>query len=213
MRLTIIFLFQNKLLVSCPLCQRRSSLVFSCCLWQQFFVLSLSLSLSLSFFFPLLQVGTKILAAPSLSLLFFSSVTSWNKNISCSIFHWFLISLLKVTFLGNKFFLKSVAVPDFPAFYINWYFSILLILLSFLGVCSRPFGMSYFNLWVHFFMFFFQNFSVPEDLSAYDGLELRLKGDGRKYKFIIRTSSDWDTVGYTASFDTVAGQWQSVSDI
>ena len=191
MRLTIIFLFQNKLLVSCPLCQRRSSLVFSCCLWQQFFVLSLSLSLS--FFFPLLQVGTKIL--------------------SCSIFHWFLISLLKVTFLGNKFFLKSVAVPDFPAFYINWYFSILLILLSFLGVCSRPFGMSYFNLWVHFFMFFFQNFSVPEDLSAYDGLELRLKGDGRKYKFIIRTSSDWDTVGYTASFDTVAGQWQSVSDI
>ena len=191
MRLTIIFLFQNKLLVSCPLCQRRSSLVFSCCLWQQFFVLSLSLSLS--FFFPLLQVGTKIL--------------------SCSIFHWFLISLLKVTFLGNKFFLKSVAVPDFPAFYINWYFSILLILLSFLGVCSRPFGMSYFNLWVHFFMFFFQNFSVPEDLSAYDGLELRLKGDGRKYKLIIRTSSDWDTVGYTASFDTVAGQWQSVSDI
>ena len=191
MRLTIIFLFQNKLLVSCPLCQRRSSLVFSCCLWQQFFVLSLSLPLS--FFFPLLQVGTKIL--------------------SCSIFHWFLISLLKVTFLGNKFFLKSVAVPDFPAFYINWYFSILLILLSFLGVCSRPFGMSYFNLWVHFFMFFFQNFSVPEDLSAYDGLELRLKGDGRKYKLIIRTSSDWDTVGYTASFDTVAGQWQSVSDI
>ena len=62
-------------------------------------------------------------------------------------------------------------------------------------------------------MFFFQNFSVPEDLSAYDGLELRLKGDGRKYKLIIRTSSDWDTVGYTASFDTVAGQWQSVSDI
>ncbi|KAL0011419.1 hypothetical protein SO802_006527 [Lithocarpus litseifolius] len=55
-----------------------------------------------------------------------------------------------------------------------------------------------------------KNFSVPEDLSAYDGLELRLKGDGRKYKFIIRTSSDWDTVGYTASFDTVAGQWQSI---
>lgn len=55
-----------------------------------------------------------------------------------------------------------------------------------------------------------KNFSVPEDLSAYDGLELRLKGDGRKYKLIIRTSSDWDTVGYTASFDTVAGQWQSI---
>lgn len=56
----------------------------------------------------------------------------------------------------------------------------------------------------------FQNFSEPEDLSAYDGLELRLKGDGRRYKLIVRTSRDWDTVGYTAIFDTVEG-WQSVS--
>ncbi|XP_015066198.1 uncharacterized protein LOC107011291 isoform X1 [Solanum pennellii] len=54
-----------------------------------------------------------------------------------------------------------------------------------------------------------KNFSEPEDLSAYDGLELRLKGDGRRYKLIVRTSSDWDTVGYTAIFDTVEG-WQSV---
>lgn len=59
----------------------------------------------------------------------------------------------------------------------------------------------------------FQNFSVPEDLSAYDGLELRLRGDGYRYKLIIRTSRDWDTVGYTVSFDTVEGQWQSVSGI
>lgn len=57
-----------------------------------------------------------------------------------------------------------------------------------------------------------QNLSVPEDLSAFDGLELRLKGDGRRYKLIVRTSSEWDTVGYTASFDTVQDQWQSVSD-
>ncbi|XP_041025245.1 protein HIGH CHLOROPHYLL FLUORESCENCE PHENOTYPE 173, chloroplastic isoform X2 [Juglans microcarpa x Juglans regia] len=55
-----------------------------------------------------------------------------------------------------------------------------------------------------------RNLSVPEDVSAYDGLELRLKGDGRRYKMIVRTSSDWDTVGYTAGFDTVAGQWQSI---
>lgn len=54
-----------------------------------------------------------------------------------------------------------------------------------------------------------QNFSEPEDLSAYDGLELRLKGDGRRYKLIVRTSRDWDTVGYTLIFDTVEG-WQSV---
>ncbi|GAB4831458.1 hypothetical protein Ancab_005474 [Ancistrocladus abbreviatus] len=55
-----------------------------------------------------------------------------------------------------------------------------------------------------------RNFSVPEDLSAYDGLELHLKGDGRRYKLILRTSSDWDTVGYTASFDTSEGQWQTI---
>ncbi|CAK9327530.1 unnamed protein product [Citrullus colocynthis] len=55
-----------------------------------------------------------------------------------------------------------------------------------------------------------RNFSVPEDLSAYDGLELRLKGDGRRYKLIVRTSTDWDTVGYTAGFDTAKGQWQSI---
>lgn len=64
----------------------------------------------------------------------------------------------------------------------------------------------------NFFVTSFQNFSVPEDLSGYDGLELRLKGDGRRYKLIIRTSSDWDTVGYTAGFDTVEGQWQLVSE-
>ncbi|CAN1847397.1 Protein HIGH CHLOROPHYLL FLUORESCENCE PHENOTYPE 173, chloroplastic, partial [Linum perenne] len=55
-----------------------------------------------------------------------------------------------------------------------------------------------------------KNFSVPEDVSAYDGFELRLKGDGRRYKLIVRTSSDWDTVGYTVGFDTTEGQWQSI---
>uniref|UniRef100_A0A2P2MDL0 Uncharacterized protein LOC105649701 n=1 Tax=Rhizophora mucronata TaxID=61149 RepID=A0A2P2MDL0_RHIMU len=55
-----------------------------------------------------------------------------------------------------------------------------------------------------------RNFSVPEDLSAYDGLGLYLKGDGRRYKFIVRTSHDWDTVGYTIGFDTEEGHWQSI---
>ncbi|TVU33191.1 hypothetical protein EJB05_24979 [Eragrostis curvula] len=55
-----------------------------------------------------------------------------------------------------------------------------------------------------------KNFTVPEDLSAYDGIELRVKGDGRRYKLIIRTSTEWDTVGYTASFDTTNGEWQSI---
>ncbi|CAL9200664.1 unnamed protein product [Musa hybrid cultivar] len=55
-----------------------------------------------------------------------------------------------------------------------------------------------------------KNFSTPEDLSAYDGIEMRVKGDGRRYKLILRTSYDWDTVGYTASFDTTKEQWQTI---
>ncbi|KAK6123970.1 hypothetical protein DH2020_042315 [Rehmannia glutinosa] len=66
------------------------------------------------------------------------------------------------------------------------------------------------ELWVKISLNFLQNFSTPEDLSAYDGLELRIKGDGRRYKLIIRTSRDWDTVGYTTGFDTVKDQWQSI---
>lgn len=58
----------------------------------------------------------------------------------------------------------------------------------------------------------FQNFTIPEDVSAYDGFELRIKGDGRRYKLIVRTSRDWDTVGYTSGFDTVEG-WQWVSNM
>ncbi|XP_004504281.1 protein HIGH CHLOROPHYLL FLUORESCENCE PHENOTYPE 173, chloroplastic isoform X2 [Cicer arietinum] len=55
-----------------------------------------------------------------------------------------------------------------------------------------------------------KNFSEPEDLSAYDGLEFRLKGDGRRYKVIIRTSLDWDALGYTGGIDTEKGKWQSI---
>ncbi|XP_058731655.1 protein HIGH CHLOROPHYLL FLUORESCENCE PHENOTYPE 173, chloroplastic isoform X1 [Vicia villosa] len=55
-----------------------------------------------------------------------------------------------------------------------------------------------------------KNFSEPEDLSAYDGLEFRLKGDGRRYKVIIRTSPDWDALGYTIGFNTEKGKWQSI---
>eukprot|EP01018_Ginkgo_biloba_P014949 Gb_08986 [translate_table: standard] len=55
-----------------------------------------------------------------------------------------------------------------------------------------------------------KNFSPLEDLSAYNGLELQLKGDGRRYKLIIRTSTEWDAVGYTTSFDTIKEQWHSV---
>jgi hypothetical protein len=55
-----------------------------------------------------------------------------------------------------------------------------------------------------------RNFPEPLDLSAYQGLELRLKGDGNRYKFFLRSTLGWDTVAYAYAFDTVAGDWITV---
>jgi hypothetical protein len=41
----------------------------------------------------------------------------------------------------------------------------------------------------------------PLDLSDYDGIELRVQGDGKRYKLILRSEDKWDGVGYSYSFD------------
>lgn len=48
-----------------------------------------------------------------------------------------------------------------------------------------------------------RNFATPLDLSDYEGIELRVIGDGKRYKFIARCEGKWDGVGYCYSFDTV----------
>ena len=48
-----------------------------------------------------------------------------------------------------------------------------------------------------------RNFEPPLDLSDYEGIELRVKGDGKRYKFITRCEGKWDGIGYCYSFDTV----------
>ncbi len=55
-----------------------------------------------------------------------------------------------------------------------------------------------------------RNFTDPVDLSAYDGLELRVRGDGKRYKLFLRTESGWDTVAYSLSFDTTPGEWLTI---
>ncbi|TAD80369.1 MAG: NADH:ubiquinone oxidoreductase [Oscillatoriales cyanobacterium] len=55
-----------------------------------------------------------------------------------------------------------------------------------------------------------RNFDRPLNLAAFEGIELRLKGDGQRYKLILRGESRWDGVGYCASFDTVYNIWQTV---
>ncbi|EME32652.1 uncharacterized protein Gasu_00240 [Galdieria sulphuraria] len=51
-------------------------------------------------------------------------------------------------------------------------------------------------------------FETPLDLSGYDGIYLRLLGDGRRYKFIIRCDKKWDGIAYICSMDTVASIWK-----
>ncbi|MGK7914268.1 MAG: CIA30 family protein [Prochloraceae cyanobacterium] len=55
-----------------------------------------------------------------------------------------------------------------------------------------------------------RNFNPPWDLSQYEGIELRVQGDGKRYKFIIRCESKWDGIGYCYSFDTVHNCWTTI---
>ncbi|KAG6557217.1 hypothetical protein Mapa_001144 [Marchantia paleacea] len=55
-----------------------------------------------------------------------------------------------------------------------------------------------------------KNFSPVQNLSAYEGIEMRIKGNGRRFKLIIRLSADWDAIGYTLSFDTAYNEWQTI---
>ncbi len=48
-----------------------------------------------------------------------------------------------------------------------------------------------------------RNFEPPIDLSDYEGIELKVIGDGKRYKFITRCEGKWDGIGYCYSFDTV----------
>lgn len=48
-----------------------------------------------------------------------------------------------------------------------------------------------------------RNFEPILDLSNYTGIDLRVKGDGNRYKFILRNETKWDSICYCYSFDTV----------
>lgn len=48
------------------------------------------------------------------------------------------------------------------------------------------------------------------DLSAFDGLILRVRSDGKKYGFRIRTSASFDGVSYQVSLAPPPGEWTDV---
>ncbi|KYC35549.1 NADH:ubiquinone oxidoreductase [Scytonema hofmannii PCC 7110] len=55
-----------------------------------------------------------------------------------------------------------------------------------------------------------KNFTPGFDLSGCEGIELRLRGDGNRYKFLLRTETQWDGVAYSYSFDTEANTWMNI---
>jgi monofunctional biosynthetic peptidoglycan transglycosylase len=48
------------------------------------------------------------------------------------------------------------------------------------------------------------------DLSAYDGLEMRVRGDGRRYRVRLRAAPESASVTYHAAFETDPGVWKSI---
>ena len=56
-----------------------------------------------------------------------------------------------------------------------------------------------------------RNFENAIDLTAFSGIQLRVKGDGKRYKLIVRSESKWDGIGYCYSFDTVYNIWITVT--
>ena len=56
-----------------------------------------------------------------------------------------------------------------------------------------------------------RNYEPPLDFGAYDGLALRVRGDGRRYKVQLRTDADWDGVSYCATMVAPPeGEWATV---
>ncbi len=53
---------------------------------------------------------------------------------------------------------------------------------------------------------------VELDLAKYDGIRLRVKGDGRRYTWRLSTDARWRgrEIGYWADFDTDEGAWRTV---
>ena len=52
---------------------------------------------------------------------------------------------------------------------------------------------------------------AAHDLSAFDGLVLRLRGDGRRYGVRLRTTASFDGPSYQAMVEPEAGIWQEIT--
>jgi len=55
-----------------------------------------------------------------------------------------------------------------------------------------------------------RNFEPHLNLLGYEGIYLRVKGDGNRYKFLLRCDNRWDGIGYAYSFDTQQDTWLDI---
>ena len=51
------------------------------------------------------------------------------------------------------------------------------------------------------------------DLSSHDGIQLHIKGDGRRYTWQLQTNALWRgrRISYWAEFDTTDGEWSTIN--
>jgi monofunctional biosynthetic peptidoglycan transglycosylase len=52
--------------------------------------------------------------------------------------------------------------------------------------------------------------AVVYDLSGYDGLAVRVRGDGKRYGFRLKTDASFDGVSYQVPISPPAGEWTDV---
>ncbi len=53
--------------------------------------------------------------------------------------------------------------------------------------------------------------AVVHDLSAFDGLVLEVRGDGKRYAFRLKTDSSFDGVSYQVEIEPPAGKWTEIT--
>jgi monofunctional biosynthetic peptidoglycan transglycosylase len=53
--------------------------------------------------------------------------------------------------------------------------------------------------------------SAEHDLSAFDGLVLRVRGDGKRYKVRLRTTGAFDGPSYQTTIEPAPGEWQEIA--
>lgn len=56
-----------------------------------------------------------------------------------------------------------------------------------------------------------RNVDPPFNLAGFQGLILRVRGDGQRYKFFLRDSPGWDAIAYGYAFNTTPGEWLTIT--